>query len=427
MSDRSDLRSRAPEGELARSDRWRYEDTLHCNRCGFCTSACPTYLATGDETLSPRGRNQSLRAFYEGWLKDPADASRAFDTCLQCGACASVCFAEVPTAKLMGTARRKVAEVHGWPLFQRLVLRFLLPRPRLMEWVFRPLFLLRNLGVPRLMNRLGLLGLVSPALAAAEEIAGRLPIRFSARTPAPSDAQVVRFVSCGTHYLVPEAARSTAALLDRAGIRHGCARTVCCGLPALSLGDWDAARELARANISALEKYSQAVVLADDSSCAATMKDYPSLFEDDPAWLPRARAVAARVKDVSEWLADLPAPQSPGAPPVKATYHDPCKARFAQKLIAAPRKVMKSLPGVEFVELPEADQCCGGGGTACFRQPDLSRAVLDRKTACVVSTGAEVVVTSAGSCLLQLRFGLKRAKSTVKAVHLSDFIAKRCL
>ena len=427
-ADLSDLRSRRPEG-LSAPDRRRYEDTLRCNRCGLCTSFCPTYLATGNEALSPRGRAQALRSFYEGFIRDPVDAARAFDSCLQCGGCTTVCFSEVPTAKLMGTARGKVGEARGVPAAQRFLLRRFLSHPRLMEMALRLLFAAKRLGISGMLRRLGLLRRVSPALAAAEEIAGRLPLRFPKRVRARPDVQVVRFVSCGTHFLVPEAARATARLLDRAGARHGCAGTVCCGLPAVSLGDLDAARALAKKNTEALEKFPSAVVLADDSSCAATLKDYPSLFEEDPAWLRRAKAVAARVKDLSEWLVGrgedgLPSTRNPELGTVKVTYHDPCKARHAQKLTEAPRTLLKRLPGVEYVELPEADQCCGGGGVTSLREPEMSRAILDRKVRNVASTGASTVVTSAASCLLQLRFGLRRLGSKVRAVHLAEFLEK---
>jgi glycolate oxidase iron-sulfur subunit len=424
MAEAPDLHTR-PAAGLSDAEKRRYEETLHCNRCGFCTSFCPTYLATGDEGLSPRGRNQALRALYEGRLQDAAGASRSFDTCLQCGICTSVCFAEVPTAKLMGAARGRLAQARGASFFQRFVMRVLLPRPRLMEACLWPFFLLKRLGIPRLLNRLGILGLFSRSLAAAEEMADRLPLRFlrSRLRRAPADAEVIHFVACGTNFLSPEAGVAAAGLLDGAGVRHGRADTVCCGLPGMSTGDLDAARTLARRNIEVLEKHPSAAVLADDSSCGAALKDYPSLFEDDPAWLPRAQALAARVKDLSEWAAEKGVSRTGGAR-ARVTYHDPCKARYAQKLTEPPRRLLKSLPGVEYVELPEADQCCGGGGTAAFLQPELSRAVLDRKAACVLSTGADVVCTSSASCLLQLRFGIKRGGGKTQALHLAEFLGK---
>jgi glycolate oxidase iron-sulfur subunit len=424
MADAPDIHTRAAEG-LSRWDKARYDETLHCNRCGFCTSYCPTYLATGDEGLSPRGRNQVFRALLEGRLADPAQAKRSVDTCLQCGICTSVCFAEVPTAKLMGAAKQKLMAAGGEPLLLRFLLRFLLPRPRLLEAVLKVLFLGKRLGVSRLLNRLGILRLVSPALAAAEEMSAEVPAYFLREqvAPAAADAEVAQFMACGPNYLLPSAGLATDRLVAESGCRHGRAENVCCGLPALSSGDLEAGRALARRNIEALEKYPKAVILVDDSSCAATIKDYPALFEEDPAWKPRAQAVAARAKDLSEWLVERGAPLPPRARAVKATYHDPCKARYAQKLVEPPRKLLAALAGVTFVELPEADQCCGGGGSYSFLQPEISRRVLARKSENIRSTGADVVLTSSVTCLLQLRFGLRRMGAPVKAEPLSEFLA----
>lgn len=404
-----------PGGE----DRRSYDDTLHCNRCGFCTSYCPTYLATGDETLSPRARNQSFRALLENRLA-PEDAKRAFDTCLLCGICTSVCFAQVPTAKLMSAAREKAQETLGAPFLARLVVRGLLPRPRLFEaflkWVYAP----KRWGLSGLLARWGILNRLSPRLAAAEAMVEEVPARFlrAELSPAPVDAEAVQFIACGPNVVLPEVGRATARLLKKTAARSGAAPNVCSGLPGLSLGDREGARALARQNIEILERYPQALVLVDDSSCAATIKEYPALFADDAPWRERAEALRARTRDLLEWLARAGtlSPETKG--PV--TYHDACKARQGQGLVQEPRRALTGA-GVDWRELPEADQCCGGGGTYSFIQPGISRAVGARKIDRILSTGAGVVLTSSVSCLLQLRAGLRRAGSRVRALHIASF------
>jgi Fe-S oxidoreductase len=175
-----------------------------------------------------------------------------------------------------------------------------------------------------------------------------------------------------------------------------------------------------------LEKYPQAVVVADDSSCATHLKEYPGLFDPGTPWRTRAEALAARVRDLSRWLAEKRDIFPSGATdPVTVAYHDPCKARQGSGIWREPRAILDSLPGVTRREVPEAEQCCGGGGAAGFENPEMSRAVLDRKTAAILSTGAERVVTSSVSCLWQLRFGLRRVKSGVTALSLADFLAGR--
>lgn len=407
-------------------DKARYEEALKCNRCGFCTSFCPTYLATGDEGLSPRGRNQALRALLENRLADPAQAARLFDTCLLCGICTSVCFSEVPTAKLMSAGREKIMQARGEPWLLRLFLRQLLPRPRLFEAFLKVVYLGKISGVSRLLNRLGLLRWVDQRLAAAEDVVDDLPWRFlrsrlSGRA-AQHDAQAVYFFACGSNFIRPSVGEASARLLDGAGARWGCAQNNCCGLPGISYGDLDAARALARKNIEIYEQFPQAVIVVDDSSCASTLKDYPALFESDPDWLPRAGAVARRVRDINEWLVEQPF-TAPDGPVQSVTYHDPCKARYAQKIVDPPRRLLAARTDVDYRELPEADQCCGGGGTYSFMQPEISQAVQARKIQNIASTGASMVLTSSVSCLLQVAAGLRRAGAKTRALHLTEFLS----
>jgi len=402
-----------------------YEDVMHCNRCGFCTSFCPTYLATGDEGLSPRGRNQSLRALLEGRLS-PQEGQRFFDTCLTCGICTSVCFAQVPTARLMVRAREKVRKSQASARIVSFFFRWVLPRPRVFEPFLKVLFFWKRLGVSSRLNKWGILGLVHPRLKAAEEVLDTVSLPFvrDTLTPAEKDVEVIQFLACGSNCLSPEVGRATAHLLKVAGVKSGAGDTVCCGLPAQSYGDLDAARRMARVNIERLERFPQAVVLVDDSSCAAMVKDWPELFEADPLWRERAVAVSHRTKDLLQWLDEnrQTLRSKLSVPAGVVTYHDSCKARFGQGLVDEPRRVLKT-HGVDVREMAEADSCCGGAGAYQFMQAELSRSVGDRKTKRILESGAGVVLTSSVSCLLSLRAGLKRAGSSVKAFHISEFLA----
>ncbi|MBI4396395.1 MAG: (Fe-S)-binding protein [Elusimicrobia bacterium] len=414
-------------------DKAHYEDTLHCNRCGFCTSSCPTYIATGDEGLSPRGRNQAFRAVLEGRLKDPAEAERFFSTCLMCGICTSVCFSEVPTAELMSAARGTVMGKQGEPWFLKISLRFFLPRPGLLEPMLKILFIGKRIGLSGVLNRIGFLRLISSQLSAADEMVDSVPVRFlrdrvRPYPPAARDADVIHFLACGPNYLKPEVGEATARILKRAGVRFGYVKNVCCGLPGTTYGDLPAARALAQKNIELLEDHPNAVILLDDSSCAASVKDYPALFRDQELpsgddWRRRAEAVSRRTRDLSEWLVEKGIQFPHLTETTSVTYHDPCKARYAQKIVHPPRALLSSLPAVSFRELPEAEQCCGAGGTYCFAQPEISRAVLDRKAGNVISTKTDGVLTSSVSCLLQLQFGLRRLGSAMRALHLSEFLS----
>lgn len=421
MPTEPELNSR-PAAPESRVESRAYDDVMHCNRCGFCTSFCPTYLATGEEGLSPRGRNQTWRALMEGRLS-PTDAKRSFDTCLLCGICTSVCFAQVPTARLMSQAREKVAKAQGGRGLLKFFLRSILPRPWLFESLLKILYVGKRLGISRLLNRMGILRRISPRLAAAEGMVDRAPKKFlrDLLPRASLDAEVIHFLSCGPNCLTPEIGLATAHTLKVEGIRAGTAKTVCCGLPGQSFGDLEAARLLARKNIEVLEAYPHATILIDDSSCAATIKEWPRFFEDDPSWRARAEEVTRRAKDLLEWLSLHPPKTSALNKKTVVTYHDACKARYGQGLITEPRRLLASSPDVDYRELPEADQCCGGGGTYQFMQPEISQSVGDQKTKNIGLTGASFVLTSSVSCLLQLRAGLKRAKSKVQAFHIAEF------
>jgi glycolate oxidase iron-sulfur subunit len=404
-----------------------YDDVMHCNRCGFCTSFCPTYLATGDEGLSPRGRNQTWRAVLEGRL-DPLVAKRSFDTCLLCGICTSVCFAQVPTARLMSHAREKVRETQRAAGPMRFFLRHILPRPALFEAILKILFVGKKIGISRLLNRWGVLRKISPRLEAMEDVVERAPQKFlrDLLPSAEKDVEVVHFLSCGPNCLTPEVGLATAHILKVQGVRAGAAKTVCCGLPGQSFGDLEAARILARKNIVVLEEYPHATILIDDSSCAATVKEWPHFFVDDPLWRTRAEAVSRRAKDVLEWLTLHPLSLSAPDLEPTVTYHDACKARYAQGLVNEPRRLLAGVQGIDYRELSEADQCCGGGGTYQFMQPEISQSVGQRKVENISATGASLVLTSSVSCLLQLRGAVRKAKSKVLALHIVEYVAKRC-
>jgi glycolate oxidase iron-sulfur subunit len=318
------------------------------------------------------------------------------------------------------------------------------------------LYLGKRSGISRLLNRAGILRRIDPRLAAAEEMVEDVPAAFLRDRPdlprATPDCDVVYFLACGPNFLRSETGEATLRALAASGLRHGAAANACCGLPGVSYGDLDAARALAAKNIEELEKYPAAVVLVDDSSCAAAVKDYPGLFDPGSPWRARAEAVSRRTRDFVEWAASneavraaaaeerkLAAGDEAGDPSradpaaealgelkggttVSVTYHDPCKARYGQKIVDPPRDLLRGLPGVDLRELPEADQCCGGGGTYSFVHPEISRAVLDRKVKCALSTGARTVLTSSASCLLQTAFGLRRAGSKARVLHLAEFL-----
>lgn len=397
-----------------------YDEVVQCNRCGFCETACPTYAATGNEALSPRGRNQAFRQILEGRLKDPKAAAEAFTTCLTCHACTAVCFSQVPVGRLMGAAREVSGAAPSFPA--RMFLRFLLAHRRLMSLFAVGAAFFKRSGISFVLRKTGLLRAMSPALDAADALVHKPPLLIGggsakASGPGPSAAY---FSGCGTHLVYSGATKAFVRALGASSRSLSCPSHSCCGLIAQSAGDVKGARKLARRNIRLFKALGAERIVADDDSCGGYLKTYGALLDGDP----EAAEFASRVRNLSEYLeesgASLPKPAA--GKTVRVTYHDPCQMGNGHQSFGPPREILRSLPGVDFVEMEEANWCCGGAGTYCLKHPDLADEVLERKLENIRKTGAEVVVTQASSCLMHISYGLRKKMGRVRIVHLAEFL-----
>ncbi len=444
--------------QISKAQLKKLEDSVAaCNRCGYCTSYCPTYLATGSEAQSPRGRNQAFRALLEGKIKDPAEISEIVDTCLLCGECTAVCFSEVPTAQLMVHARHMINESVGIPVLLRVVIKRILPEPKRLRLLLKTLFWGKRLGISWLLKKTGLLKKLSVQLDAADALVARAPKKFlldyketwpyqestlqekeragflarqKSKTLTPflpkGRAKIAYMPVCGSQYLRPEIGLATVKIFALLGFDFSIPELLCCGLPAASYGIMEDVKAMARENIGRIERGRFEAIVSDDSSCTAHFKEYPKYFSDD-AWTARAHAVSASVRELSsffiQWgLLDKLKNASWNGGPV--AYHDPCKAQYGQKVTQPPRAILSAIKGLKLVDVADADQCCGGGGTYSFVHPELSQEVLSKKIANVVASGGRTVVTSSSSCLIQLAAGLRDSHPEIQVLHLSEFLAK---
>ena len=398
-----------------------YDAASQCCRCGYCEQACPTYVVTGCETRSARGRNQLVRLLIEGRLAEPDSAQDALDTCLLCGACTAACYARVATADIVLEGRRMLRDRPHW-LAQLLT--------GLMAY-HRGLFVLL-LKAANLAKRLGLSALSRPfwrlaglpGLALADAHVREAPLVFlhemlRLRPPA-ADPRWLYFSPCGPNYLYPRVGRATVRVLEALRGAGNFLDNDCCGLLAYNYGDLKDARYLARRNIEKFEAAGgRGPVVGDCSSCVAFLKSYPQLFLAEPDWMRRAGRFAACVRDAPELLGEAEGlPSLAQAPP--ATYHDSCRASHGQGLKTHAHDAMRRLAGAAFRELPESDVCCGGAGAFAFRNPELSDELLRRKAGRIAATGARLVATSGTSCLIQLAQGLKKYYPECEAVHISE-------
>jgi glycolate dehydrogenase iron-sulfur subunit len=378
-------------------DQRAYERGLACVHCGLCLAACPTYIQTGHEADSPRGRIQLIRGLAEGKIESSDSTRHHLDLCLDCRACETACPSGVVYHELIEEYRIQAARRFPLSLRAR-VLRWLnfniVTRPARLKLAMIPLRLLGVRFLPR--------GKIRPRKLAAM----------------PDGTPSVGFhTGCVSSVLFAPVNQKAAELLNACGAGVALpGAQVCCGAIHYHNGDLAGAQALARRNIDAFGSDGQFIVTTA-AGCGAMLKEYDLLLRDDPAYAQKAREFCARVRDVTELLADLKLPPLGHRLELTATYHDACHLAHGQKVTAAPRKLLGQIPGLKLIPLAESDQCCGAAGTYFLTQPEMAGRLADRKLGNIASTGASVCVSANAGCTLHLRRRAANAGKSVTIVH----------
>ncbi len=404
------------------------DELYKCNRCGFCQTRCPIYRVTGLESSVARGHIARLQAALEGKLPFDDEIRSSLFACLLCRACTAECPPAIETDRLVSAARASYVARRQSPI-QRFIFRRLLANPAALRAAVRVLGWLKRTRLTVFSKPLRLLPWFDRGYA---EAPGMMPVpkRFlrerlaNRESPASRGKQVVYFLGCAIDLGFPDVGEAGVDLLEAAGYEVKPALNVCCGLPPYCYGDLDSARALARKNIEALRAADADVIVADCASCSSFLKDYPQLFDEDDPIGAEAEEMASRVRDISEFLADVELPE--GLRPLNAvvTYHDPCHLSRYHQVVRQPRELLARIPGLEYRELPEADWCCGGAGSYPLSHYQLSMQILERKMENIRSTGAEIVVTPCPACIMQLRYGAAKFDVPVEVLHLTEILRR---
>lgn len=416
-----------------------YSILQQCMHCGMCLPTCPTYDATRKERHSPRGRIALMRAIADGDLEVSRDFADEMSYCLGCLACQTACPAGVDYTGLFETARSD-AERSGVnasvsrSFWRWLSLDLLFRHPRALRLAGRAIGTYQRTGLETVVRRFGLTMFLPPSLRQVEPQAPRVAPRFSNRLIAPHEApagtaryRVALLTGCIQDLVFPAVNRDTADVL----LANGCAVDTpalqpCCGSLHAHNGELDLARGLARRLIDLLPPDRYDAIITNAGGCGSHLKRYGHLLEHDAKYAAAAHQWDRKVKDVSEWLAQIgwrPPGAMPMAEPVTVTYHDSCHLAHGQKVTAQPRALLKDVPGVALVELPESAWCCGSAGVYALTQPAQAEALLHRKVGNVRRTGAAVLATANPGCHLQIARGLRDAGAAVPVFHPVSLLA----
>lgn len=385
-----------------------------CNQCGACTSACPLYLHTADESMCARGKLALVDAVLEGRLKPGKGLSRRLYSCLICQACAAGCASGVPTTEIFLFARQMLAESGKLPRTYHLILKYLLTGPRRFRAGVKVFNAARRI-MPKSWQLAGMRLTPGPSRGGRQE----------AVTGPAGRGKVAYFLGCAVAGIFPGVVRATTQVLVYNGWQAVIRNNGCCGMPHQVYGDIEFARRLARKNIDLLEGFE--AIVADCATCGAALKAYGSLLGGDEAYRVKAGDFSARVRDISEFLIEkgLRAP----APPevnnkIAVTYHDPCHLARGQGVRREPRLLLEAIPGIQLKEMGNPEACCGGSGLFPLAYPQLSGMVGQDKTGAIISAGVDVVASGCPGCMIQLGLALKKAGRGIRVVHPVELLAE---
>jgi glycolate oxidase iron-sulfur subunit len=406
-----------------------------CIRCGLCLNSCPTYRELGVEMDSPRGRIYQMIQVERGRLPLGESFVRHLDLCLDCRSCETACPSGVEYGRLVEAARGQIERHHRRPpvaaFLRRLFYRDVLPHPRRLAFVGKLLRLYQRSGLEKAILASAVLKLFPGRLAEVARLAPRIDARFFTErlgtvVPAlgPRRYRVAFFAGCIANLTFSELNEATVRVLAR----NGCDVVIpadqgCCGALHVHAGMRDLARQLAKQNIRTFLVDGYDAIITNAAGCGSVMKEYPRLFqEEEREFYEPARRFSALLQDVTEFLAGIDLNREFATRKVRATYQDPCHLGHAQRLRAAPRKLLAAVPGLELVELKEAEICCGSAGVYNVVHNELAERLLENKMRRIQETGAELILTANPGCLLQLRGGVARSGNRRRVLHVVELL-----
>ena len=388
-------------------ERLSDDDLATCVHCGLCLDACPTFRVTGLETESPRGRIYLMTQWKREQLPFKEEQVRHIDLCLGCRTCEAVCPSGVPYGRIIEAGRSEVERLRKPSARHRLA------KAALRQLVARPGRLRAFGSMTRAAQAVGLTSVLSSGRQ-LPKLRPRFQPPPGGVAPAigPRLHRVAFLVGCVMPILYPQSHEAAVKLLQLAGCEVWFPPGErCCGALHAHNGDLQEAERLRDANSRMYAKGAFDALVVDSAGCGSHLKDfYPDL--------------KGRVKDLSEWLAEIGLPDARREVKVRVTYQDACHLAHAQRIKKQPRDLIHAVPGVELIEMRHPDICCGAAGLYSTLEPAMSKRILAEKLDDLTATGAEVVVTANPGCQMQLAAGLRSRGSHIRVEHLSELLVR---
>ena len=399
-----------------------------CIHCGMCLAVCPTYDLTKLERSSPRGRIKLIKSVAEGVIPLSNVFVDEMNFCLDCQACETACPAGVKYGIMVEAARAEIDNSsYGSFLtkfIKKFILRYIVAIPQNLKAAARLLYFYQQSFLPKLLKKT-LPGKVAELDSLSPRVSKKFSDSFIEEITEPvgeKKMEVAFLYGCLMNVMFAEINKDTVDLLAK----NGCGvftpkDQFCCGSLHAHNGDAETAKVLAKKNLKAFSKYNYDYLVSNSAGCGAFMKEYKQIFKDDKELKDIAEDFSNKVKDLSELFSDI-IPINLESKNEKITYHDACHLVHSQKVSLQPRKIINSIPGIDYVELNEASWCCGSAGIYNITRFDDSMKILDRKIKNIKETGAEKVITSNPGCITQLEYGIRKNNLDIKVEHLATLL-----
>lgn len=413
-----------------------YDFITNCMHCGLCLPTCPTYALTGLERSSPRGRIRLIKSIADGELAITQTFIEEMNFCLDCQACETACPAGVKYGALVEAARAQIYQKHALPLKERLLKWIFLKNVLSSKWKLKItaalLRVYQRWGIEALIAKSGILKIFSPKLNELQSLAPKIDVHYSEKiipeilTPKGEVKYRVGFLSgCLMNVAFAGINKDTVDVL----LHNGCEVITpraqeCCGSLQAHSGDFETARRLARHNIDVFSNYELDAIVMNSAGCGAFMKEYGYYLKEDTEYAEKASILSSKIKDISEFLIGIEFRIPTTEFNKRVAYHDACHLAHAQKISTEPRILLAMIPGIDLVELPEANWCCGSAGIYNVVHYDDSMQLLERKMNNVKFTEAEIIVANNPGCLGQMQYGAKKFGVNVEIIHFATLLKR---